>query len=193
MELSNKYLRTSGKEENNGLYSEKYWNELYEEVYPMVLSWVLENKGPYDWAKEICHDAFVIYFRKQHTPGFVLTCKPSTFIVAIAKKVFMNRIRREKSHQKYFHPSGDEIFSDKEFPDLERILEENNEYEMNLNKMKKGLEKLGEPCRELLLDFYVRNLSMQELSEKFGYTNADNAKNQKYKCLQRLKKFFFNS
>ena len=33
---------------------------------------------------------------------------------------------------------------------------------------------------------------MQELAREFGYTNADNAKNQKYKCLVRLKKLFFN-
>lgn len=32
---------------------------------------------------------------------------------------------------------------------------------------------------------------MQELAKQFGYTNADNAKTQKYKCLLRLKKIFF--
>ena len=32
---------------------------------------------------------------------------------------------------------------------------------------------------------------MSQISEKFGYTNADNAKTQKYKCLMRLKKLFF--
>jgi hypothetical protein len=32
---------------------------------------------------------------------------------------------------------------------------------------------------------------MQDLTAEFGYTNADNAKNQKYKCLVRLKKLFF--
>jgi len=32
---------------------------------------------------------------------------------------------------------------------------------------------------------------MQEIALSFGYTNADNAKNQKYKCLMRLKKIFF--
>jgi len=33
---------------------------------------------------------------------------------------------------------------------------------------------------------------MEEITEKFGYNNADNAKNQKYKCLKRLKKVFFD-
>jgi len=33
---------------------------------------------------------------------------------------------------------------------------------------------------------------MSEIATTFGYTNADNAKTQKYKCLMRLKKFFFD-
>jgi hypothetical protein len=34
---------------------------------------------------------------------------------------------------------------------------------------------------------------MQEICTEFGYTNADNAKTQKYKCLTRLKKLFFTA
>jgi hypothetical protein len=33
---------------------------------------------------------------------------------------------------------------------------------------------------------------MQEIATSFGYTNSENAKNQKYKCLMRLKKLFFS-
>ena len=40
-------------------------------------------------------------------------------------------------------------------------------------------------------DFYLADKSMDEIAKRFGYTNADNAKTQKYKCLQRLKKLFF--
>jgi hypothetical protein len=51
---------------------------------------------------------------------------------------------------------------------------------------------MGEPCKTILEDYYIRKMSMQDISEKFGYTNAENAKNQKYKCLMRLKKLFFD-
>ena len=57
--------------------------------------------------------------------------------------------------------------------------------------MNNSLIDLGEPCSELIKDFYINKLSMEQIAEKFGYTNADNAKTQKYKCLQRLKKIFF--
>ena len=52
---------------------------------------------------------------------------------------------------------------------------------------------LGEPCRSLLRAYYHDDKSMQQIAVAFGYTNPDNAKTQKYKCLTRLKKIFFNA
>jgi hypothetical protein len=56
--------------------------------------------------------------------------------------------------------------------------------------MEQSLNSLGEPCRSLLKAYYLEMKSMVEIACEFGYTNADNAKNQKYKCLMRLKKIF---
>jgi hypothetical protein len=58
--------------------------------------------------------------------------------------------------------------------------------------MEKGLSSLGEPCKSLLESYYLQKRSMSEIAAAFGYTNADNAKTQKYKCLMRLKRFFFD-
>ena len=57
--------------------------------------------------------------------------------------------------------------------------------------MEKALISLGEPCKSLLEAYYLQKQNMQVIAANFGYTNADNAKNQKYKCLMRLKKIFF--
>ncbi|MEJ7661589.1 MAG: hypothetical protein WKG07_19365 [Hymenobacter sp.] len=65
------------------------------------------------------------------------------------------------------------------------------EQDRRFDTMSEALAHLGEPCRSLLEGFYLLDKSMQDLTAEFGYTNADNAKNQKYKCLVRLKKLFF--
>ena len=54
--------------------------------------------------------------------------------------------------------------------------------------MERALKFLGEPCRRLIESFYLKEMSMQEIARSFGYTNAENAKTQKYKCFMRLKK-----
>ena len=57
--------------------------------------------------------------------------------------------------------------------------------------MEQAISHLGEPCKSLLEAYYLQKQNMQVIAASFGYTNADNAKNQKYKCLMRLKKIFF--
>ena len=53
--------------------------------------------------------------------------------------------------------------------------------------LRKSLARLGTGCRKLLLLFYFFKKNMEEIAVELNYTNADNAKSQKYKCLQKLK------
>lgn len=71
--------------------------------------------------------------------------------------------------------------------DVEQYEKKDQEFAM----MEKAIGSLGEPCKSLIEAFYIQKRNMQDIASQFGYTNADNAKNQKYKCLMRLKKLFF--
>jgi DNA-directed RNA polymerase specialized sigma subunit len=59
--------------------------------------------------------------------------------------------------------------------------------------MYESLQKLGENCQRILRLFYFEKKSMEVIAQEMEYTNAENAKNQKYKCLQQLKKYFNES
>jgi hypothetical protein len=85
-----------------------------------------------------------------------------------------------------FHENTEDIvLVDDEMEDHEK---RNTEFAM----MEKAMGSLGEPCKSLLEAFYMQKKNMQEIAAGFGYTNAENAKTQKYKCLMRLKKLFFS-
>ncbi len=51
--------------------------------------------------------------------------------------------------------------------------------------------QLGERCQEILRRFYYEKQSMKEIAEVFQLTEAS-AKNEKYRCMQRLNKLFPN-
>ena len=57
-----------------------------------------------------------------------------------------------------------------------------------LTQVEDCVEKLGEPCRSLLIQYYYHKRSIDQLVSLFGYKNMETAKNQKYKCLERLRK-----
>jgi hypothetical protein len=74
---------------------------------------------------------------------------------------------------------------------VEDDIDEHDKLNLQYQTMRTAMGKIGEPCKSLIEAFYVHKKNMLEIAGFFGYTNADNAKNQKYKCLVRLKKLFF--
>ncbi|MEI9935175.1 MAG: hypothetical protein WDM71_10085 [Ferruginibacter sp.] len=74
---------------------------------------------------------------------------------------------------------------------VEEEIQEHEKRDTDFTMMEHAMGKIGEPCKSLLDAYYLQKKSMMEIAAEFGYTNADNAKTQKYKCLIRLKKLFF--
>ena len=60
--------------------------------------------------------------------------------------------------------------------------------ENNLDLISNCFSQLGDPCHSLLDMFYYHKKSMEEIALKLNYKNPETAKNQKYKCMERLRK-----
>ena len=57
-----------------------------------------------------------------------------------------------------------------------------------LEVAKRVIEKVGNPCKQLLELFYFNNLDHEEIAVVMGYKNGNTVKNLKYKCVQRIRK-----
>ncbi|HEU5292038.1 MAG TPA: sigma-70 family RNA polymerase sigma factor [Cyclobacteriaceae bacterium] len=165
---------------------ERALRELYRTHYPMVVHLICSNSGTEQEAKDIYQEAVIAFYEKAQLPHFTLTCKIKTYIYAVCRRLWLKRLWEKKK-------VNGNIPEAETFSGIDDEVSEIEEKENRFNKMGAALHALGEPCRSIIEDYYIRDLSMENISEKFGYTNAENAKNQKYKCLQRLKKLFFNN
>jgi RNA polymerase sigma factor (sigma-70 family) len=158
--------------------------ELYKTHYAMAVNLVCANSGTEQEAKDVYQEAVIAFYEKVQQPQFSLSCKIKTYLYAVCRRLWLKRLWEKKRTNGSMHEL--ETFSGIE-DDMIEIEEKENRFA----KMDTALKALGEPCRSIIEDFYIRDLSMENIREKFGYTNPENAKNQKYKCLQRLKKLFF--
>ncbi len=159
---------------------------LYQDYFPMVLNMVVQNNGTEDEAKDIFQEAVIVLYDKVKQGDFELSSKLKTYIYAVCRRLWLKQL----GHQgRAFQDVNNYAAS---IP-VEEDLTMHQEKDLQLSMMEAALDKLGEPCRTIIHDFYMSNLSMQEICNKLGYTNTDNAKTQKYKCLQRLKKIFFTT
>jgi RNA polymerase sigma factor (sigma-70 family) len=167
------------------LDDDKVLSALYKKFYPPVLKHVLNNNGSEQEAQDIYQETILVLYNNCKKNNFDLQCSLQTYVYSIAKRLWLKQLNKNKS---LFKLKDDES----DFADVSNEINEHVEKEIQFNKMNSSLLELGEPCKTLIEDFYINQMSMEELAEKFGYTNADNAKNQKYKCLQRLKRLYFN-
>ena len=157
---------------------------IYSTYYPLIESLVIKNDGSELEAKDIFQESVILLYEKFQQEGFELRCSTKTFLYAISKRLWLKRWNEKKTKV-----LDTEIVS--EPSDLSEVYAAYELQEVHYENMKSALTQLGEPCATILSDFYIHDLSMEEIARKFSYTNAQNAKNQKYKCLQRLKKMFF--
>jgi RNA polymerase sigma factor (sigma-70 family) len=160
---------------------------LYKKYYNIVLKFIVNNSGSEEAAQDIYQETVIVLYENARKENFELNCQLQTYVYSIAKRLWLKQLK--KSGKTFLFKEDEE----NEVVDVGSDMNEHEEKEQNIEKMNKSLTDLGEPCATLIKDFYVLKLSMDDIAEKFGYTNADNAKNQKYKCLQRLKKYFFNT
>jgi RNA polymerase sigma factor (sigma-70 family) len=164
--------------------SETVLKRLYLAYFPMVLQLVINNSGTQDDAKDIYQEAIIVLYNKVKGGNFELSSKLKTYIYSICRRLWLKRLTQMNRY-------GGDIHDFQEHLPVEEDVDHHSDRNIQFSKMEGALQLLGEPCKTIIEDFYIYNRSMQEICEKFGYTNADNAKTQKYKCLQRLKKLFF--
>ena len=169
----------------NGLSKNRHEDieTIYAENFGAIQSYVLNNSGSFDDASDIFQEAMVVLYEKSRDRNFTLTSQLKTFLYSICRRLWLKRLQQHRFHLSE-SDIGEVVSVDDEIELKEQL---DNDYE----QMENAMRHLGEPCKSLLEAFYYHKKAMSEIAEEFGYTNADNAKNQKYKCLMRLKKMFF--
>jgi len=158
---------------------------IYRQNFNMVQVLVLNNNGSADDAKDIFQEAMIVLYEKARSGNFELNCRLKTFVYSVCRRLWLKRLQQQNRYASSGDSMENVVAVDE---DLAAHEKRNAEFEM----MENAINHLGEPCKSLLEAFYLQKQNMQVIAASFGYTNADNAKNQKYKCLMRLKKIFFS-
>ncbi len=157
---------------------------IYKSHFNMIQTLVINNSGSSDDARDIFQEALVVLYEKVQMGSFELNCQLKTYLYSVCKRLWLKRLQQ---NSRYVTPDVEVELTVSVEEDMAAHEKRDADYEL----MNKAIGNLGEPCKSLLEAYYINKMNMQDIASQFGYTNADNAKNQKYKCLMRLKKIFF--
>lgn len=151
---------------------------LYQRIFPVVAHDVAKRGGTFEEAKDVFHDALLIYYEKMRDQRLALRLNDAAYVYGVARHLWTKRYKENLRYASLDHhpPSidwADDAGQAEAGPANERIL--------------RVLHAAGRKCMQLLTAFYYEKLSMQELAARFGFSGTRSATVQKFKCLQKVK------
>lgn len=162
------------------LKNDECFRYIYKKSYPFISDFVLKSGGSLDEVKDLLQDGLVILFENITLNIFEGKSEILTYFNSICKNKWINYLNRQKKRV---------ILID----DFEKFIEttedvnDNEETSETLNYIEALVATASERCKKIFIAYYYDNLSMTDIAMKLGYTNADNAKSQKAKCMNKLR------
>ena len=153
---------------------------LYKFYFPSVSYYVRQNMGNAEDAEDVFQEAITVLLQKVRQPQFVLTASLKTYLGAIAKNIWLKRLRDNKiisveNFDRYQQETS--TF----FPELK--CEKTRE-----DKVSSWLAKITANCQRILKALFYHREPIESLMKKMGWKNRHVAANQQYKCIQQVKK-----
>lgn len=159
-------------------------NTIYREYRGKFVGWAAKQfNANEEQAVEIFQDAVVTLYENVHSGKLKeITTTLQSYIFAIGRNKFLELTRYQKKNGNIEENTVIESADDDE---------DHEEKNAVFEQVGNALNKLGPPCKTLLQYFYYEKKNMDDIADIMEYKNSATAKNQKYKCLQRLKKIVF--
>lgn len=162
----------------------KTLNFLYKKYLSLVRSFVLNNNGTTDDAKDVFQEAVIAIFRYSQNENFELKCSFETFLYSICRTIWLNNLRNQRVHlNKINEISEFIIFSSS----TNEMIEESLEYKL----YQKHFQRLSEECKKLLQLFFDK-VSYAEIAKLLGYSSVGFVKKKKFNCKEFLMKSIKN-
>ncbi|PPK99090.1 RNA polymerase sigma factor [Parapedobacter indicus] len=163
---------------------EKTIMAIYQHVFPSVARYVSKRGGTFEEAKDVFHEALLVYYEKMYEGRLNLQQNEEAYIFGIVRHLWT---KRYVENQRF--ASLDQLMAGFDSEDSAGNWEDGDSLTDTLSdkRILRLLQAAGRKCMEVLTAFYYEKLDMQELAHRFGFSGTRSATVQKFKCLQKVK------
>ncbi|MFC3199051.1 RNA polymerase sigma factor [Parapedobacter deserti] len=159
---------------------------LYQCIFPVVARHVARRGGTFEEAKDVFHDALLIYYEKARDRQLTLQRSEAAYVYGVARHLWTKRYKENLRYASLDQLMGSynddgsspEWADDASTPEADRVV----------NRVARILNAAGRKCMELLTAFYYEKLAMEEVATRFGFSGTRSATVQKFKCLEKVRR-----
>lgn len=156
------------------------FGELYKNYYKSISHFVLNNNGSISDAEDIFQDTMLVLVQKLRQDDFQLSASIKTYIMAIAKHLWLNKLRTS-----YRETELTDLHDHKFYEEIALSIEQEKTY---WDKLQFYMTKITDHCSRLMHDMFFKNKPIEQIQKEHGYSSKHNAQNQKHKCVEQIRK-----
>lgn len=160
----------------------KAFSYLYKLHFHMIKRFVVANSGSKEDAEDIFQDTMIVLLQKLRRDDFQVTASLKTYIMAIAKNSWFKKLRNKSQFKE---SEFTEALDNKFFDEVDLAIENEKKF---TDKLYYHLGKITIHCQRLIQDIFFKEKTIDQIQKEYGYSTKHNAQNQKFKCVEQLKK-----
>jgi RNA polymerase sigma factor (sigma-70 family) len=157
---------------------------VYLNYFDSIQRLILKNSGSVEDAEDIFQDALVIIYKKIKNDKLTLNCSLKTFIYAISRNLWLQKLQRKDSKMSELIEIADESIepfeSDDSFVEHQKF-----------NLYQKYFIKLSKDCQKVL-QLFLNKISLKEITRIMNFNSVEYTKTRKYLCKKTLKDNIMN-
>lgn len=136
--------------------------KIYDECYPMVEKMVLNSGGCSVQAQDVFQEAMIVAYRRVLSGKFELSCKFSTYIYAVSKRIWIQEKRKKINKSLRIDETAD-------------MVEEGNFYDSFDQQVgqiiAKHFSQLSKDCQKIL-KMHFNKFNISEIQREMGYDSS---------------------
>lgn len=160
---------------------------IYAEHYRFLEKVVTGNSGSAADAEDVFQEMLITFIEMIQQKKFRGEAKVSTVLYSLMRNLWLGELRKRNSslvrEETYY--SGEEKVDNDIMAQLQT--------KEATREIFGFFDSLGESCKNLLMQFYYREMPMKEILKESGYENEQVLRNKKYKCMKKLMDMVNNS
>ncbi|NIF03819.1 sigma-70 family RNA polymerase sigma factor [Chryseobacterium sp. Tr-659] len=153
---------------------------LYQQYFRYTKKFILKNSGNIEDAEDIFQDSLLILYEKLNADHFKAQTCLGNYIIGISKNLWLKKLKNKN----FYITSPEDYFLEHQHEISAAIEDEKYYWEKILGYVK----SISSHCQNLIHDIFVENKSIEEIQNKYQYSSKHNAQNQKYKCVEQIRK-----
>ncbi len=165
--------------------------QFYVGNYSKIETMVLKNSGTIEHAKDLYQESFIVVWNNLKSNTFEPKNETALqgYLYQIAKNKWMD-VLRSKTFKKTNTLTDETLAVLKQ--ESNDDLDEEDVLNSRVKTVMEAFKNLGQPCKQLLTNFYYEKRSLRDLASELQLGEAS-VRNKKYRCMEKLRNIVLSS